>query len=371
MGQLRKRGGVWWIRYYRNGRRYEESAKTDKKGKAETLLRLREGDIAKGLPITPALARVTFDEAAQTVLDDYRQNGRKSLAHVAWRLTKYLTPFFGGRRLTTITTPLVRTYISQRLDAGAAPASVNRELALLKRTFTLAVRDGRVLMRPHIPMLAEANARTGFFEKAAFEAVHDALPAYLQPVATFAYLTGWRVPSEILTLQWSQVDLTAGIVRLEPGSTKSGEGRVFPFAAHPDLTTLLETLDTARGARQKATGAIVPWVFHRHGKPIKSAKKAWATACETAGCPGRLWHDFRRTAVRNLVRAGVPEKTAMLLTGHKTRSVFDRYDIVNEADLRAAVAKLAERPLDTRGDRKGTVRPIRGARRSTRSAVSA
>jgi integrase len=151
------------------------------------------------------------------------------------------------------------------------------------------------------------------------------------------------VPSEVLTLQWRQVDFKAGIVRLEPDSTKNDEGRTFPFGAHQELSQCLEA------QRKKAPkGKIAPWVFHRAGEPFldedgaasKPFRDAWKKACKAAGCPGRIPHDFRRTAVRNLVRAGNPEKVAMMLTGHKTRSVFDRYDIVNESDLRRAVGRL-------------------------------
>jgi integrase len=190
-------------------------------------------------------------------------------------------------------------------------------------------------------MLAERNVRTGFFERPDFEAARDALPEPLRGVVTFAYFTGWRIASEVLPLHWSQVDRTAKTVRLEPGQTKNAEGRSVAYDLLPELVTTID--DQWKEHEQlKAEGTICPYVFNRRGKRIREFRDAWKNACEAAGVPNRLLHDLRRTAVRNLVRAGVSEKTAMQITGHKTRSVFDRYDIVNEADVRAALGKLAD-----------------------------
>ena len=113
MGQLRRRGAVWWIRYYRNGKRYEESFGSDKKHAAIELLKLREGDGAHRLPVTPAIGRLRFGRAAD-VLNDYRTNGKRSLDEVERRITKHLTPFFGGRRMASLTTADVRAYIAKR-----------------------------------------------------------------------------------------------------------------------------------------------------------------------------------------------------------------------------------------------------------------
>ena len=124
---------------------------------------------------------------------------------------------------------------------------------------------------------------------------------------------------------------------LDPGTTKNGEGRTIYMTAA--LRVLLEDQRKAVDAL-KANGTIIPAVFHRNGRPIRGFYKAWRTACTTAGCPGRLLHDFRRTAVRNFVRAGIPERVAMAMSGHKTRSVFDRYDIVSPGDLQAAADTL-------------------------------
>ena len=229
--------------------------------------------------------------------------------------------------------------MTSRQAEGAASATINWELAALKRMFTLAIQAGTLLQRPHIPMLGGDNVRRGFFERDQFDSVRRHLPSALQGVATFAYLTGWRTRSEILSLQWHQIDMQAGVVRLDPGTTKNREGRVFVFRGIDELRQTLEGQLAERKQLEKK-GTVCPSVFHRDGHPIKSYRRTWITACKHAGCPGHLPHDFRRTAVRNLVRAGVPDVVAMRMTGHKTRSVFDRYDIVSESDLTDAAAKL-------------------------------
>ena len=365
MGELRQRGKVWWIRYYRDGQRHEESSRSSKKQAAIDLLKIREGDIARGIPVTAKATQLRFREAAADLTNDFRTNGRRSLDEVERKIRLHLEPYFGQRRMSAITTANVRAYIALRQQQGAANATINRELAALKRMFTLATQADKVLHRPYIPMLRENNVRSGFFERAEFDAVRAALPAALCPVVTFAYYTGWRVPSEVLTRQWRHVDRNAGVVRLDPGTTKNDDGRVFPYGDL--LPELGDAIDSQWNVHEhlRATGVISPWVFPRlrganPGNRIGSFRKAWIAACETAGCPGRIPHDFRRTAVRNLVRAGVPERTAMQLTGHKTRSVFDRYDIVNEADLRDAIGKLANATGTKRGqlDRSGAVHRI-------------
>ena len=218
----------------------------------------------------------------------------------------------------------------------------------MKRIFNLAVQAGKLLHKPHIPLLRESNARSGFFEADQFTDVLSRLPSELQPVIEFAYITGWRIASEVLPLQWRQIDFSGGEVRLDAGTTKNGEGRVFPLT--DDLRALLDAQHSEH-KRLKLAGEICPYVFFRmiangrggtkHPKPIVSLNKAWDAACVEAGCPGRIPHDLRRTAVRNMVRRGVPERVAMKLTGHKTRSIFERYNIVSEGDIRHAANQLS------------------------------
>ena len=133
---------------------------------------------------------------------------------------------------------------------------------------------------------------------------------------------------------------TAGTVRLEPNTTKNDDGRTFPFEVLPELADMLRQQWEHTKALQRATGRLIPFVFHRNGQPIKSFKTGWKAACAAAYVPGRIPHDFRRTAVRNLERAGVPRSVAMKLTGRKTESVYKRYAIVSEADLSEGIKKL-------------------------------
>jgi integrase len=332
------RGKVYWIKYSRNGRPFRESSNSEKESDAVRLLNLRRGDIARGVPVSPKLGRVTVDELIEDVINDYRANAKRTVKDVERRWKLHLEPVFGGRRASSVTTADVNKFIAQRLSgddskAIASNGEINRELTVLKRAFSLAIKSAKLMAKPHIPMLRENNVRTGFFEPEDFRSVVKQLPEHVKPVARFAYITGWRTLSEILPLEWRQVDFEAGAVTLDPGQTKNREGRVFPMTV--DLRAVLEE---QKAKRQQ--GVICRWVFTYQGNQLKSYYKAWRNACKRAGKPGMLSHDFRRTAVRNLVRAGVPELVAMKMTGHKTRSVFDRYNIVSPGDLRDAASKL-------------------------------
>jgi integrase len=235
---------------------------------------------------------------------------------------------------------------AHRLHEKSKPSTVNYELAVLRRGFKLAKRAGKVASCPGVPMLHVDNARKGFFERDQYDDMLRNLPEFLRPVAAVAYITGWRTMSELLTRQWRHVDFANGWLRLDPGETKSGEARNFPFT--PELRTILEGQRELVRQIEKAEGVIIPWVFiHPPGTArceaasrIKNFRGAWAKACKAAGVPGRLVHDFRRTAVRNLERAGVSRSAAMKLTGHKTEAVYRRYAIVDSTMLREAVDKL-------------------------------
>ena len=250
--------------------------------------------------------------------------------------------YFGDLKAHSVGTDRVRAYTAKRIEEGAANATINRELAALKRMFNLGIQAEKTHRKPYIPMLKENNVRTGFFEHGEFVAFRGALPAYLEPVATFAYYTGWR-KQNILTLKWNQVDLNARTVRLNPGTTKNDAGQIVILDGE-----LLEAIQKQWERRKVAEipgqspTLLCPFVFHRDGKPIKDFRDAWNRAREATGLASKILHDFRRTAVRDMVRAGVHERVAMMISGHKTRCVFDRYNIVSEDDLKEAARRHAE-----------------------------
>jgi integrase len=172
----------------------------------------------------------------------------------------------------------------------------------------------------------------------------DSQPDYLKPVVKTAYDTGWRVSSDLLTRKRSHLDLQAKMLRLDPGEAKCKEGRNFPLT--PRLYEILSKVVARNEAFQRATGQIVPWLFHRRGKHIKRFDKAWKSACKRAGISDRILHDFRRTAVRNLERAGVTRSVAMQMVGHKTESIYRRYAITDHKMLREAADTLGKYQRD-------------------------
>ena len=351
VGEIILRGSIWWVRYYdlRGLRRFESSKSTDRE-EAEKLLRKRLTAKDAGLQPDAAIGKLTVKDALADVENDYKTNGKKSLKDVQGKIRLHLLPHFGEhRKMTTITTAALREFVATRQEAEASNAGINRELAVLRRAFNLAMQAGRLLTRPYFPMLKERNTRTGFLERDQIERICAALEATetaddgrkktreLANVVRFAYATGWRTASEVLPLDWRNVDWEGRCVRLDPGSTKNGEGRSFPFTA--DIEKVLKTQRAIHETLSKG-GKVVPFVFHRDGERIKYFRAAWANACTEAGCPNALVHDMRRSAVRTFERAGVPRSAAMSMVGHKTESIYRRHAIVDEAMQREAAARL-------------------------------
>jgi integrase len=350
-GRIWRRGRIWWIQYYAHGRQVRESSRSDRKPVAERLLRQRLGEAAAGIASSPRGARVRYEEMRDALLADYAANKRKWLrkdkggkAYIIG--VSHLDHFFSGYRAVNITTDAIRAFIRRRQEEGAANGTINRSLALLRRMFYLAVKDGKLHDVPHFPMLKEAPPRRGFLEHADFRRLRMELPEYLRPIATMAYYTGMR-KGEILGLRWNNVDFLNGELRLDPGTTKNDEPRTIPLTG--------ELLEMLKIERQR--NPHTEFVFMQNGRRVGSFYKAWKSACKRAGLAGLLFHDLRRTGLRNLVRAGVPERVAMAISGHKTRAVFERYNIVSGRDLKDAAGKLEAYLAGQNGDKTGTIVP--------------
>jgi integrase len=305
---------IWWMKY-RNaaGVVVREASGTDKKRAAEKLLDKRTGAAADGRPTSPHTEKVTVDELLTDLENEYEANAR-GVARLRYSLA-HVRPAFGLRRAGLVSTADINAYIvarqhqrcppscssspcRSRSHAPAANGTINRELAALKRAYALATQatPPKLYLRPDIPMLTEDNVRSGFFEWAQLHAVLAHLPEALRALMIVAYVTGWRMADELFPMRWAQVDFRAGTLSLAPGTTKNKDGRLFPFT--PELRAVLEAQREVTERLQREKGAIIPYVFHRQGKPIKDLHKVWRKACVEAGCPGRIPTTFagRRSA---------------------------------------------------------------------------
>lgn len=343
-----KGSGNWWIAYY-NGRgdeHREPAAKilgkprgTATEADAHRALKRRYQEILGGRFVGLQAERVTVQE----LLDAYRDHcllrgckvvhqrqladgstvyrGRlvSCLAHVA--------AAFGDEPAVNITAARIDRWVADMLAATIPPGSAKVYVAYLRAALMLAKRQGRLLAVPYVPTIEVRDARQGFVEADEFARIVAALPDPINDAAEFAYLTGWR-KMEILGLQWSMIDRTGGVVRLP--DSKNGEGRVVPLAGA--VGELVEKRWKLR--------ALTPWVFHAAGQRVRWINQQWNRACREAHVPGRLFHDLRRSAIRNMEAAGVPRSAAMRISGHKTEAMYRRYAVTNTADLRRALERV-------------------------------
>ncbi|MBM3746650.1 MAG: site-specific integrase [Acidobacteria bacterium] len=332
-GTVYQRGSIWWIQYFVRGRPVQESSGFEEKAGAENLLKQRIGEVAAGRRTGPE--RATIADLCALVIEDNRLRKLRDAQHVEWRYKAHIESSLGNLSVSRFGSTQVRQYVAGRRAAGASDATINRELAIIRRGFQLGYEAEPPLVRrlPVIHKLEETNVRQGFLEPDQYETLLDELPARLKALYVCGYHVGAR-KNELRRIQWPQVDLHASLIRLSADQTKGKRPRTLPI--YGDMRRWLE--------RQRETGpAGSPWVFHgANGRPVDNHLYGWCEACERAGLPGLLFHDLRRSAVRNMKRAGIQDVEAMRITGHRTRSIFDRYNIVDEGDLVSAGKRLEE-----------------------------
>ena len=382
-GRVSPRGGVWWIAYYHPANvQHRESSKSADHDDAVRLLRqrLKETGAAEIDParkfVTPQARRQTIADLLDALTADYKIRGKGSPENLC-RL-RQVKAAFGTVRAADLTEAAVLRYIEEQLTAGYAKASINRVTQILRKAF----KDfSGGIPAPRIPQLSEIdNVRQGFYSDEETNALIDALPEHLKDFTLFAARTEMRC-REIESLEWADVD--GDVIRLRAVNAKTRTARCVPMIG--ELADLLERRRAVRTVMVNNTATLARWIFHDEaGRKIIESRKIWIEACCKVGlgqlicrncdqavgadlkCEkcgvawhwkkllyvGRLFHDFRRTGVRNLLRAGVTEGTAMKISGHKTRAMLDRYNIVDDHDVREALARAEEFRKTHREERK-------------------
>jgi integrase len=358
-GRIFLRGSKWWIAYYvkKEGRPVEmrESA-GNTETEARRLMKRRQDELAAhrlGMRSFrgPQQERVTVLQLLAELERHYELRDLASLRRLRSHL-KHIRDFFGNDRALEVTANRISSYMEMRQQAGAANATINRETEGLQRAFTLAEEQDLLSYVPHFKSLPEHNARQGFFERADFEAILPRLTLRgkpdtdLQDYLSWCFFTGMRT-GETKALTWADFDRESWTIRLHAKDSKNRKGRAIPL--ENELRELVERRITARRLDCQ-------YIFHRHGRQMRDFRKVWKRACREAGLVKRIQdeatgtirsvypipHDFRRSAVRNMVRAGVNPDIARQISGHRTPAIFSRYNIISEADLRQAVQQTSD-----------------------------
>lgn len=338
---------ILWIAYYHRGKEYRESSGSTSEVVARRKLKDKIKALAKGRYI-PNEERLTFEDMEKDLENEYQVNGRRSLSTVK-NHTRHLREVFGMDRVVDITPDRVLAYQTSRLAERSSRASVNREVACLGRMLSLAVELGKLSFKPKFKLLDGERIRQGFLQHGDFLNLLSNLPDYLKDFTEFLYYSGWRKGAG-RNLEWRDIDIEGRTARLRIESSKNKEPWILPLAGR-----LWEIIQNRLSVRR----LDCPYVFHSDGQKIGDFKKAWKTACKRSGLEGTLVHDLRRCAARNLSRAGIAREVAMRITGHKTESMYRRYRIVDEKELREAQETLQSH-LE-RQPRASVVAPLRVA----------
>ena len=349
-GSIHQRGQTYWIKYHIKDQVFRESSHSRNAADAERSLKRRVGEIAWGKFSGLAHERVTMDELFDDPVADCKVNRRKTLPHLLSSLRLHLRPAFGKTRASSPNSSQLKHYMAARLETEAAPATVNRELEFSERALRLGAQcdPPKVVKAIRAPSLKENNVRVGFVDDAGYLKLRDELPTYLKAIFATGHQVGARL-GELLGLRWEQVDLANSQIVLNPGTTKNGKGWTLPI--YGDMRDWLLAQQAERDAKHPAC----PFVFAHDGHRITEFRKAWTAACKRAGLKGLLFHDRRRSAVRNMRTAGIPENVAVQVAGHETRSILDRYSIVGAQEIQEAAAKLEKRLKTSVGTILGTV----------------
>ncbi len=319
------------IRFYdASGRQRKESCKSSDRGVAEKLLQKRLGQVQLG--VMPE-RQIRYEDIRRLLLNDYQLNYHKSLQRLksnnkltVWGL-KWCDSYFKQMKVIHIQTEtLTKFVIWRRTKHKVTDSTINRSLALVRRMLNLAKRERWIQVIPFVPMLPENEPRQGFLERPEFEQLRAALPQKFHALVTFLYTTGCRI-GEAKSIVGLELNLVNRRVVLQASVTKNNKARTLP------LTDELVSMLTPLKEREVAP------VFDTQG-----FREAWEQAHKKLKWHRRvLVHDLRRSAVRNMMRAGVQQSVAMAISGHRTNYVFQNYNVSSEDDLHKAMAMVENR----------------------------
>ena len=340
----RKGSRFYWIAPWIGSRQVPQSSGETDYDRAARKLKILEGKIAANAPITARTDRDSLEALLELVKTNYSIKGRATLHNVDGWIRLHIVPLIGNLPTQKVTSAVLSDYIQARQIQKAANASINRELAVIKRAFRLGMRAGTVSHVPFVEMLPEAEPRSGYFTEEAFRSVLRHTDRQdLKDILVCCYYTGWRIKS-VLAMEWRNVDFARDVIGLTTHQTKNRKATVFPLAPFPELKAMLEERHRLTKALERSKGRVIARVFHRDGRPVLDISHAWEGARDRAGQPGRIVHDLRRTAVRNLKRDGWSDTDIMNMVGLKTLSMLIRYNITTEDDI----LRKAERMMEAR-----------------------
>jgi integrase len=345
----------WWCQYYvpGNPRPRKESTGTADYNEAEKILQQKLAEArTKG---EPAPAKLTVNELVEAKLKFDRVNGLKDTKSPEGRWRLHLAPVFAKVKVRDLSSDMLERYAFKRREEGAEPASVNRELALLRNALRRAKKKDTISNVVSFPMLKEDNVRKGFLEDHKYSQLAEATAKqglWLRTAFEIAYSFGWR-KGEIFTLKVHQFEPRNDALRLF--DSKNSDGRLAFVTKR--LKKLLQQCCAGKDPDD--------FILTREGQPIVDFRRAWHEACKEAKVDDLYFHDLRRTGVRNMRRLGISESVAMKVSGHRTLSTFRRYEIVDESDLQAVAKKLDAKTKKMERDKNiGNTTTIQGGSRT-------
>lgn len=339
----RKESRFYYIAPMINGAQVPQSSGTTDYAAALQKLRELEGNIASGQVQNSKCDRGSFGELLEDVKVDYLIKKRRSYKNLERQVRKHLVPKLGHIRAKHVTSSVIGRYILDRQEEGAENSSINQELRTIKRAMRLAGIAGKISRVPHVEMLPTEDSDAAFYSPEQLQTVLRHCHALAGSILQFAYITGWRITS-ILKLEWRNVDLKTGFVWLNATETKNRKAVRWPLMA--GLGEIIDERRRLTDLDERRLERIIPFVFHRSGKRVKSIRRAWELARIAAGLPGYVIHDFRGTATVNLLEAGVDITKVMSMVGFKTVQMVQHYASkrgAREESLIEAASKLENR----------------------------